>query len=50
MLAAAPRALRLVTMLVPAVAFGMPALATVGALMLDAMHRVVVVGHGTPQA
>ena len=35
-LAAALRALRLVRMLVPAVAFGMPTPATVSALVLDA--------------
>ena len=37
MLAAAPRTLRLVRKLVPAVAFGMSAHATVGALVLDAI-------------
>ena len=37
MLATASRALRLVRKLVPAVAFGMPAHATVGALVLDSI-------------
>ena len=45
---AALRSLCLVRVLVPAVAFGVPALAAVGALVLDAIMWSLVVGCGTP--